>query len=172
MTVSGSFAVRTARPGDARALRDLKRSVAAEGRWIRTENVTRTLRMFRALARASWTEDAALLVAEDGGRIVGAIEFRRETQPAVRHVASFGMEVAADRRGQGIGAALLREGLRWAEGVGVRKVELAVYPDNTAARSLYERFGFVEEGRLLRHSRKKEGFLDEVLMGLWLGEDG
>lgn len=169
LIVPGAFRIRTARPGDARGLRDLTRAVAAEGRWIRTERVTRTVFSFRRMASDSWSEDGAYLVAEAEGGVIGSLRISREMHPVTRHVASFGMHVAAPWRGRGVGAALLTEAIRWAEGVGVRKIELSVYPHNTAAHSLYERFGFHEEGRLLRHSRKEDGFVDEVLMGLWLG---
>jgi len=81
------------------------------------------------------------------------------------------MVVAASARGRGVGSALLAEALRWAGEVGVRKVELSVYPDNDAARALYARFGFLEEGRLVRHSRSADGFADEIMMGRWIGED-
>jgi putative acetyltransferase len=43
-----------------------------------------------------------------------------------------------------------------------------VYPDNQAARALYRKFGFEEEGRLTGHSKKRIGYLDEVVMGRWL----
>ena len=95
----------------------------------------------------------------------------REQQEPIDHVATFGMQVAAAWRGRVVGSALLAEALRWAGETGVRKVELSVYPDNDAARALYARFGFVEEGRLVRHSRRSDGFVDEILMGRWLGED-
>ena len=163
--------VRPARSRDARALLALHRAVAAEGRWIRTQRVTRSLGDVRRSARASWTRDGAYLVAESDGVLVGSLRIVREHQDATVHVATFGMFVAASARGRGVGTALLAEALRWAGEVGVRKVELSVYPDNEAARALYARFGFVEEGRLVRHSRRSDGFVDEILMGRWLGED-
>jgi putative acetyltransferase len=82
------------------------------------------------------------------------------------------MFVADAWRGRGIGTALLNEALRWARWVGVEKLELTVYPRNAAAIALYRRFGFVEEGTLVRHSKKSSGYEDEVLMGLWLGGSG
>ncbi|MGZ4151401.1 MAG: N-acetyltransferase family protein, partial [Actinomycetota bacterium] len=92
--------------------------------------------------------------------------------PVTRHVATLGMFVDRGWRGLGIGTALMREALRWARAVGVEKIELTVYPGNETARALYRRFGFVEEGTLLRHSKKAGGYEDEVLMGLWLGGAG
>jgi ribosomal protein S18 acetylase RimI-like enzyme len=43
---------------------------------------------------------------------------------------------------------------------------LEVWPHNTVAINLYRRSGFVEEGRKVRHYRRKSGELwDSVLMG-------
>ncbi|MFM7718616.1 MAG: N-acetyltransferase family protein [Actinomycetota bacterium] len=164
--------VRPARGRDARALRDLLREVVAEGRWIRSRRALRTVGDERRRTRRSWTDDRAYLVAEVGRAVVGSLEIVRDRSEATRHVATFGMHVARAHRGRGVGTALLREALRWAEAVGVRKVELSVYPDNAAALALYASFGFREEGRLARHSLRGDGFADELLMGRWLGEDG
>jgi putative acetyltransferase len=167
---SGAFAIRAARPSDARGMRDLVAAVAREGRYIRSTEA-RPLAVYRRRARRSWTEDGAELVAVADGRVVGGVRVVREQHAATRHVASFGLLVLAEQRGRGIGRALLAEVIRWAEHVGIRKLELAVYPDNEAAIALYRAAGFVEEGRLRGHSRRREGFADEVLMGRWLGED-
>jgi RimJ/RimL family protein N-acetyltransferase len=64
----------------------------------------------------------------------------------------------------------MAEGLRWAREFGVARVELAVYPGNERAIALYRGFGFVQEGRLVRHSKKSYGYEDEILMALWLGD--
>jgi putative acetyltransferase len=46
-----------------------------------------------------------------------------------------------------------------------------VWPHNHPARQLYERFGFVEEGRLRRHYRRQNGELwDAIVMGLVLDD--
>jgi RimJ/RimL family protein N-acetyltransferase len=69
-----------------------------------------------------------------------------------------------------VGSALIEAAIAWCRQEGVEKIELSVYPDNAAARALYAKFGFREEGRLTGHSKKRTGYLDEVLMGLWLRE--
>jgi ribosomal protein S18 acetylase RimI-like enzyme len=96
---------------------------------------------------------------------------QRELHPVTRHVATLGIAVAADRRSMGIGGALMAEAIRWGRSVGVEKLMLSVYPTNTAAIALYRRFGFVDEGRLVRHSRKSYGYEDEVLMATWIGPE-
>ena len=47
-----------------------------------------------------------------------------------------------------------------------------MWPHNHAARRLYRRHGFVEEGRLRRHYSRRNGELwDAVVMGLVLDEE-
>jgi diaminopimelate decarboxylase len=163
------FVVRPARPGDAGSFLEAFRSVAAERRFIQTEEVSRGARLYRRRFRRSVTEEAAHLVAAASGRVVGSISIRRDTHPVTRHTASIGMFVTSGWRGRGVGTALMEEAMRWARDMGIERVDLTVYPHNQAAISLYRRFGFVEEGRLVRHSKKSYGYEDEILMAVWLG---
>jgi diaminopimelate decarboxylase len=162
---------RPAEPRDARAFQSFWRAIVAEGRHVRTEETDTPTRVHRARFRGSWTDREAQVVALDGGRVVGHVFVQREAHPVTRHVATLGIAVAADHRGQGIGTTLMGESLRWARSVGVEKIMLSVYPHNHAAIALYRRFGFVEEGRLVGHSRKSSGYEDEILMSVWIGED-
>ena len=58
-----------------------------------------------------------------------------------------------------------------ARDLGAHKVALQVWPHNEAARRLYLRHGFVEEGLLRRHYPRRNGELwDAVIMGLILDE--
>ena len=162
---------RPAEPRDARPFHSFWRAIVAEGGYVRTEEVDTPTRVYRARFRGSWTDREAQVVALEGGRVVGHVFVQREVHPVTRHVATLGIAVAADHRGRGIGATLMVESLRWARSVGVEKIMLSVYPHNRAAIALYRRFGFVEEGRLVGHSRKSSGYEDEILMSVWIGED-
>ncbi len=162
------FVVRPAMPSDARSFLALYRQVVSEGRFIRTEGVTSGPRHFGKEFRRSRTEEHAELLAVAGGEVIGSLGISREAHPVNSHVASLGMMVAPEWRGRGVGSALLAEAIRWARDVGVEKVALSVFPDNEAARALYRKFGFVEEGRLTGHSKKSIGYRDEIVMGLWL----
>jgi RimJ/RimL family protein N-acetyltransferase len=87
-------------------------------------------------------------------------------------VADLGMLVRDGRRGQGVGSALMEACLGWCRGIGAHKVTLTVFPHNAAGLALYRKFGFVEEGRLVRHYRRRSGQLwDAIAMGLVLDED-
>jgi RimJ/RimL family protein N-acetyltransferase len=162
------FVVRPARPEDAASFLELWNEVVAERKYVRTDRVRRGARYYRKSFRDAWNEDKASLVALDGKRVIGQLEVQREESPVTRHVASLGMMVLREWRGRGVGSALLAEAVRWGREAGVEKLALSVYPHNVVAHALYLKFGFREEGRLSGHSKKAVGYLDEIVMGLWL----
>lgn len=157
--------VRPARKGDIDAAVDLDEAVAVEGRWIAREAPVDRIKR-RAVFEADLSrDDANLFVAEEDGSIVGLLGIELTSYG----VADFGMMVAADRRGRGIGGALLTAAIDWARDAGAHKVALQVWPHNDAAIGLYRKFGFDEEGRLRRHYRRRSGELwDAIVMGLLL----
>jgi len=106
-------------------------------------------------------------VAVAAGEIVGNIHVDRN-----RHgFGEIGMAVAKDRRGQGLGSALLAYAIEWAREQGLHKLCLQVFPHNDGAIGLYRKFGFVEEGRLVRQIRRSSGELwDTIQMGLLLDD--
>jgi diaminopimelate decarboxylase len=164
--------LRSAEPRDTRSFLVFWRAIVAEGRYVRSQEVGTPARVYRARFRHAWTDREAQVVALDGDRVVGHVYVQREAHPVTRHVATLGIAVSADHRGEGIGMALMAEAFRWGRNVGVEKIMLSVYPHNDAAIALYRRFGFVEEGRLVGHSRKSSGYEDEILMSAWIGDRG
>jgi RimJ/RimL family protein N-acetyltransferase len=164
-------AIRSARPSDAASYLEMWRAVVEERRWVRSDTVG-SLRAHRRSFGDSWSDDHARVVAVAGERVVGFITIERMSHPVNRHVATLGMAVETSWRGRGLGSALMAEAMRWARDVRVEKVTLEVYPGNEAAAALYRKFGFVEEGRLVRQSKKSYGYEDEVIMSRWLSPEG
>ena len=81
-------------------------------------------------------------------------------------VADIAMLVVEAWRGKGIGRLLLGSAVQWAAKAGAHKMALEVWPHNEAAVGFYKAAGFVEEGRKLRHYRRRNGELwDSLLMG-------
>jgi RimJ/RimL family protein N-acetyltransferase len=162
--------IRRAEPSDAPSLKALGDAVGAEPEgWLVTTNGWRDAaderRYLRAIRRYP---NAAVFVAEDDGLIVGRLSIARDQHPASAHVADLGLMVAASHRRRGIGTALLEAAVRWAKSVGVRKLELHVFPWNSGAIALYERFGFEREGYRRAHYRRSDEYVDAVLMALWI----
>jgi RimJ/RimL family protein N-acetyltransferase len=163
---SNAFVIRPAHPRDAGALVELAQDIAAEPEgWLISDGGWRTAaderRYLKAIRRY---RDAAVFVAEAEGGIVGRMSLARDPHPASRHVADLGLMVAARARRQGIGRALLEQAVAWAGEVGVRKLELHVFPHNEAAIALYDAFGFEREGYRKAHYRRGRDFVDAILM--------
>jgi len=156
--------VRTLAEGDLEPALDLFEDVVAEGRWLANEapvDRREVAARWRDLIR---TGEGTILVAEDGGAPAGIAAMVGLAAPEL------GMLVRAERRGQGVGDALVRACVAWAEGRGAREVVLHVFPHNAAAIALYEKHGFVDQG-LLRaaYPRRNGERWDAIRMALPLG---
>jgi RimJ/RimL family protein N-acetyltransferase len=159
-------AIRAARPGDAPELVRLGEEIGREPEgWLISEEGWRSVgeerRYLRGVRRFP---HAAVLVAEDGERLVARLSVARDPHPASAHVADLGLMVAASHRRRGIGRALLDAAVEWARGAGVRKLELHVFPHNEPALRLYEEFGFRREGYRRGHYRRGGEYVDAILM--------
>jgi RimJ/RimL family protein N-acetyltransferase len=158
--------VRRATPADAEALATLGRAVGSEREgWLITDRNWRGAsderRYLRSIRRYP---HAAVFVAETAEGIVGRLSIARDAHPASHHVADLGLMVAAGKRRQGIGTALIEEAAHWARESGIRKLELHVFPHNAPAISLYEKLGFEREGYRRAHYRRGDTYVDAILM--------
>lgn len=117
-------------------------------------------------------ENSTILVAFDGGRLVGYVaayggEYRRN-----RHSATVVAGVLRSHAGRGIGRRLFESLLAWAGRSGVHRLELTVMAHNEPAIRLYRSLGFEVEG-LRRRSLVVDGQLvDELAMALLLDMPG
>lgn len=108
------------------------------------------------------------LVADDSGRIVGFLTFKRNPLKRLNHTGSFGMGILEDYRNQGIGYKMLRNLIIWAKKQnGLEKICLGVLSTNERAIATYKKAGFEEEGREIRQIKFENGkYADNILMGL------
>ena len=114
---------------------------------------------------AALTEpDQVMLIAERDGVEIGHLGIEMHNG-----LAEIGMLVSPEARGSGVGSLLMTACVEWCRRRGAHKIALTCWPHNTAARALYEKFGFVQEGYLSRHFRRRSGELwDAITMGLVL----
>lgn len=156
---SQEFRVRPAEEGDRRALAELFAAVAEERDGIAAEPPVDVDK------RAASRDLERTFVAEAAGEIVGELLVIESGFG----FGEIGMLVAADWRGRGIGTALVETAIDWARNRGLHKLTLSVFPHNEAAIALYRKCGFVEEGRRVKHLRRANGELwDLIDMGLLL----
>ena len=153
------FQVRPARDEDRLPLAVLFAAVAEERDGIATEPPVDV-----EARAASWTIDGTI-VAVTGAEVIGSLV----VEPSRHGFGEIGMAVAREWRGHGVGSALLAAAIEWARDRGLHKLSLGVFAHNTAAIELYRKFGFVEEGRLIKQYRRENGELwDAIEMGLLL----
>ena len=113
---------------------------------------------------AAWRLDGTM-VAIAAGEVIGMIS----VDASGHGFGEIGMMVARDWRGRGVGSALVAAAIEWSREQGLHKLSLSVFPHNEAALALYRKFGFVEEGRRVKHYRRASGELwDGIDMGLLL----
>ena len=113
----------------------------------------------------SIAEKAIFLVAEVEGKIVGFTRCEGSQLSRFRHKAEFGICISREYWGYGIGKVLLENILKWADSVGIKKISLTVVQTNTKANQLYKRYGFVEEGLLIKERIHKDGnYYNTVIM--------
>ncbi len=111
------------------------------------------------------------LVARDAAReVLGyayAAPFR--DRPAYRFTCENSIYIAAERRGQGLGSALLAALLTTAEEAGFRQMIAVIGGAEPASAALHTRAGFVEAGRMRSVGRKHGRWLDTLYMQRALG---
>lgn len=119
--------------------------------------------MWRRRLENTDTETPRLVAAVEG-MVVGAAsleigEGRR------RHSGLIEMAVRDDYQGRGVGAALIEAMIDLAEGwLGLVRLEMVVFTDNTPALTLYKRHGFEVEGTLRRYAYRNGALADVYTM--------
>ncbi|MFT5872479.1 MAG: RimJ/RimL family protein N-acetyltransferase [Clostridium sp.] len=119
----------------------------------------------------SRAEKTIFLLAEVEGKIVGFNRLEGSNLSRFKHKAEFGICILKKYWGQGIGTVLIKNILMWADTVGIKKISLTVVHTNTRAIQLYKRYGFLEEGLLIKDRIHKDGnYYNTVLMGRLLDQ--
>ncbi|MGH2788363.1 MAG: GNAT family N-acetyltransferase [Actinomycetota bacterium] len=164
--------VRVAQESDLERLLDIYVEVAAERMWIGAEPpIDRDERLEKWRQRMA-EGSAVTVVVEDDDAIVGSASLQGTAGPCGTGVMDLGMALLAPYRGRGLGSMLVKACIDRARSAGAHKITLQVWPHNEAARALYRKFGFEEEGYLRRQWRRSNGELwDAVVMGLLLEDD-
>ncbi|QCR31036.1 GNAT family N-acetyltransferase [Lysinibacillus sp. SGAir0095] len=119
-------------------------------------------------------EDRFVLGAfNEEGSLVGVVRFMRATDRKSRHKGDiYGMYVAPEVRGQGVGKALMMESITRAKDFdGVEQIHLQVVSKNKSAKKLYQSLGFETYGVEPRGLKEGDEYFDEDLMVLFLKLD-
>ena len=135
------------------------------GEYQRTDNEVR-----EAIKKALAQDNSHMLVAVADGQIIGLAVAWGGEKLAMRHMVGIGIDVHADWRNRGGGTALMRGLLDWARAHPIiHRVELEVLANNPRALHVYEKLGFVVEGRRRDAFFKDGAFVDALVMSLMVG---
>lgn len=118
-------------------------------------------------------DDKFIAVCEHDGNVDGVLYFQCSNEVRCRHWGELGMSVRDAMRGQGLGTKLLEALFEWAQqSPQVEKICLKVFDVNEGAHKLYKKLGFIEEGRLKKCLRLKDGtYADAILMAKFIDKN-
>ncbi len=140
----GLVVIRTLHPEDADGLGDLFEGLAGDPASIHFHPHPLTRAEARRIADRVDIRDDVYYVAVDGDRRIVGYGMLRGWDEGYA-VPSFGVAVAVDRRGAGIGRQLLRWAIEAARERGAERMILKVHVTNVGARHVYETEGFLFE---------------------------
>jgi ribosomal-protein-alanine acetyltransferase len=129
--------IRPATPDDVPLMRALERQTETAAHWAERE--------YDALFAAEAPPRVTLVATSeaDAGRVIGFVIARCATAEwEIENVV-----VAPEKRNRGVGIKIIRELLLQAQSAGATSVLLEVRESNLAARRLYEKLGFSQQGR-------------------------
>ena len=119
------------------------------------------------LDKQTHSENQITLLALLNDEIAGIVNITADQRKRVRHIGDLFIVIGQKYWNNGLGSLLLEEVVEWAQASGVlRRLQLTVQTRNQAAVHLYQKYGFVIEGRQERGAYIEEGkFIDVYLMG-------
>lgn len=134
------------------------------------ENSFDAARQSQVLKEKSESENEIELVAVVDNAVVGTAGIEAIGKKyKVRHRAEFGISVAKEFWGLGIGHALMTACIECARSAGYIQLELNVVAENIRALSMYKKAGFVEYGRNPKgFCSRTAGFQEVIYMRLEL----
>jgi aminoglycoside 6'-N-acetyltransferase len=110
-------------------------------------------------------------VIEEGGEVLGAIQYHEETEPMYRH-AGIDIFLTTSRHGEGLGTEAIRLLARYLfEERGHHRLTIDPAAENAGAIRAYERVGFRAVGIMREYERGPDGVLRDGLLMEMLEEE-
>lgn len=153
---------------DLPALLAIYNDVIATSTAVYCERPT-TLAERREWWQARRAQGYPVLAARDESGVVGFATFGDfRAWPGYRHTVEHTVHVRADRRGRGVGSALVRALLPRAAALGKHVMVGAIDAANTGSIRMHERLGFTRAAALREVGRKFDRWLDLVFVQIVL----
>ncbi len=164
---SGSATIRVTDSTDAGATIALRLALAHETEFLSEEpgEVRTDLEEQASFLTKKLSSHVDLyILAEADGRVVGIASLDGSTMSRFGHGVRLVLGVRRDCWRQGVGRALVKTLLDWADTRGIVRIALEVVETNVGAIRLYESLGFEHEGRLRCRTKLGGTYFDNYLM--------
>ncbi len=161
--------VRRAVPEDAEGIAEHLRSIAAEGS-VGLDSTAVSAESERRRLRSLDPRQAVAVVIHQDAQLIGLALAVRQPEP-MAHTAVVAVSVDRSFRRHHHGRAMLRALEEWAGGSGVRKLCASCMGSNLAARALFTRAGYIQEGVRRQQLAVHDTLIDEVIFGRILPDD-
>ena len=162
--------IREAEPGDAAELVTFLNRVSLETDFTSLDGdgillTSEEMEIF--LDKQASSDNQITLLAFLNDKIAGLVNITADQRKRVRHIGDLFIVIGKKYWNNGLGSLLLEEVVEWAQASGIlRRLQLTVQTRNQAAVHLYQKHGFVIEGRQERGAYIEERkFIDVYLMG-------
>lgn len=154
---------------DAEAMLEYLRTISSETLFLlrNGDEVTYTVEEEEALLEKVRNHPREIMMAaEVEGIIAGNCAIASVgNMRRVFHRCDFAIGIRKAYWELGIGSALMEYAFSLAKGIGYEQVELEVVDGNNRAKGLYERFGFIQTGKIIRALKYDDGsYRDEYKM--------
>ena len=162
--------IREAEPSDAAELVTFLNRVSVETDFTSLDRngiLMTDTEMELFLDKQAHSENQITLLALLNDEIAGLVNITADQRKRVRHIGDLFIVIGKKYWNNGLGSLLLEEAVEWAQASGIlRRLQLTVQTRNQAAVYLYQKHGFVIEGRQELGAYIEEGeFIDVYLMG-------
>lgn len=164
-----NLVIRYPQDSDVEALLKYINSLSRERTFIRFQGEQLTLNeegkyLKNLLLKIKKDQAVQLLVFADNMLVgVSAVSMKDKVQ---RHIGVFGISIAKNYRGKGVGKLLMDTVFKESKKnlVQLKIIILDVYANNALALSMYEKFGFIKYGKLPKGIIYKDKHIDDILM--------
>ena len=166
-----AFQLRPAYLHDAKIIAFNIHTVCAEQIYLHTNTFIVTEEWQQLLSNSVYEDEGRLLiVAQVDKEVVGHLRiFPQWYGSKGRHVGEVGLVIIEPWRERGIGTAMMAYALDWAKYAQFQKIVASVIGTNYRALNLFAKYGFIQEGRLVQQLNIAGRYVDDVLLGRFIG---
>lgn len=160
-----------ARPADAAAIATLYAHHVRHGTATYETVPPSADEMAERMAKVAAAGEPWLVAYDSDGALLGyAYASRFRDRAAYRYTCENSIYIRHDRRGQGVGKALMLALMAAAKGCGFRQMIAVIGGAEPASVALHAACGFAHAGRLHAIGRKHGRWLDNIYMQIALGD--